>query len=884
MSGVLREHESSRKQASVMGTRYEVVEEISRGGMGIVYRAWDPQLERHVALKVLRQETDDDPEARERFIREAQLAARLTHTNIVPVHDTGLWNGQYYIAMQLIDGSTLGDAELDLPALLRALKDVAWALDYAHQQGIVHRDIKPSNLMIDRSGHVYVTDFGLARRIGGAGKVTMSGIIVGTPAYMSPEQAQARETDARSDVYSFGATMYELFTGHPPHSGKDPLEILQAVLKEDPASARSARPDLSVDLETIVLKAMDKDPARRYPGMSVLARDLENFIGGKPILARRHGMLYQGRKWVYRHPKSTVAAVLAMLLLGGAYGAWVSHLRATGLEGDIAQRKKLDSLIAAFNSALKRGELNEASRLLVEIQDLSSSRAGPLSKALEEHRLDADLARLEKFVRDPGFDGLFASLEKRRPDLSRERQLRLRQAVYERGMASSKDEAIKWLDRAEALGAADWRLYERRGLLLAGEEKWVPARSDYDVFRRTRPANQPIPGEFSVLCLRTAGQHIADKRWELADGELKDAIDINSENHEAYHARGRVAAELQRPADVSVAYLEKAVLLYPQLKPDADYESIALKFCRETVAAHWKDESREKRMEAWKRAEGVLQLVMKGEAESAPALLLERARMRRRLGRYDEALADVGGARETPETLKTWLQIAFVKAARGEGSSSLAAARDRLQRVLESQPRDPWAWYWLATCTHPREYKESDRADMEATLSFLQRGAREGLAGLDASLQEARVRVELNLDLQKALDRISTVVAPSEMIVEEEYVAALYECRGLSLSQAMREFRRDAYLVRARAQFGMQNYPFCMGECSMALTLDPGYSKAYFFRGSARYLQADAAGGPAEEFKKSLDDFEQVMQHSRDAEEKSKAGKWIQTIRGRLPK
>jgi tetratricopeptide (TPR) repeat protein/predicted Ser/Thr protein kinase len=326
VSESLREHED--RQSSMQGAppRYEVLSEISRGGMGIVYRAWDPQLGRNVALKVLRPEEGRDAEVHERFQREAKLAAGLHHPHIVQVFDTGTWNGQNYIAMQLIEGTTLDQAKPDRKQALACIRDAARALHFAHEQGIVHRDVKPGNLLVDGTGRVFVSDFGVARLAVVSATITSPGTVVGTPAYMSPEQAQGLPTDARSDVYSLGATLYELVTGRPPIGGTDPLEVIEAVRTRDPEPPRKVAPDLSKNVEAIILGAMERARDERYPSAAKLADDIDRYLKGERPLRRPRGMTYRVRREFVRHPwRSTAAIVLcALLLLAGAFvGYWI---------------------------------------------------------------------------------------------------------------------------------------------------------------------------------------------------------------------------------------------------------------------------------------------------------------------------------------------------------------------------------------------------------------------------------------------------------------------------------------------------------------------------------------------------------------------------------
>jgi tetratricopeptide (TPR) repeat protein/predicted Ser/Thr protein kinase len=322
----LAEHEERRSSLLEGPPRYEILGEISRGGMGIIYRAWDPQLGRDVALKVLQTDEGNSAEAHERFQREARLAAGLHHPHIVPIYDTGTWDGRDYIAMQLIDGTTLDKAQMDLRSTLALVRDAARALHYAHQQGIVHRDVKPSNLLIDVHGRVYVTDFGVARQSQVSATMTSPGTVVGTPAYMSPEQALGMPTDARSDVYSIGATIYEMATGRPPYTGRDAVEVVIKVQSGDFDTPRKVRPELSRNVEAIILGAMERIRDERYGSAAELADDIDRYLQNERPLRRPRGTAYRVRREFVRHPwRSTAAIVFCVLLVlaGTALGYWI---------------------------------------------------------------------------------------------------------------------------------------------------------------------------------------------------------------------------------------------------------------------------------------------------------------------------------------------------------------------------------------------------------------------------------------------------------------------------------------------------------------------------------------------------------------------------------
>jgi serine/threonine-protein kinase len=277
-------------QGQTFGTRYRPERLIARGGMADVYEARDLLLDRLVALKVLFPELSTNPTFVERFRREAQSAAALSHPNIVSVYDWGPANSTYFIAMELVTGSTLADVirESGMVAPGRAAvigADVALALAFAHRHGVVHRDIKPSNVLLTEDGMVKVADFGIARAVTNDEDLTQTGAVLGTATYISPEQARGEDLDGRSDVYSLGIVLYEMLTGTAPFLAETPIAVAYKHVTERPAAPRSVNPAIPPALETIVLKCLQKDRVNRYSDAGELRSDLLRFLDDRPIHA-----------------------------------------------------------------------------------------------------------------------------------------------------------------------------------------------------------------------------------------------------------------------------------------------------------------------------------------------------------------------------------------------------------------------------------------------------------------------------------------------------------------------------------------------------------------------------------------------------------------------
>jgi serine/threonine protein kinase len=384
---------------------FRLLREVGRGGMGVVYEAEQISLRRRVALKVLPFAAAIDPRRLQRFKTEALAAAHLQHEKIVPVHAVGCERGVHYYAMQFIEGQSLAaligelrvlrDERRDGAAVTEAAlgrpespprggatsaattisrersadrlryfgraaglgRQAALALEHAHQAGIVHRDVKPGNLLLDLRGQLWVTDFGLAQVTGDVG-LTITGEMLGTLRYASPEQVLARRgiVDHRSDVYSLGATLYELLTLRPPFDGRDRNALIGQIADDEPASPRSLEPSIPAELETIVLKALRKEPADRYATAQEMADDLLRFLDGRPILARRPTPWERSRAWSRRHPAIVGSGAAALILLSAASLVSTAIVRREQAK-TLAEQRKAE---AAYRREHQRAEEAEA--------------------------------------------------------------------------------------------------------------------------------------------------------------------------------------------------------------------------------------------------------------------------------------------------------------------------------------------------------------------------------------------------------------------------------------------------------------------------------------------------------------------------------------------
>src|SRR5207253_4372417 len=406
---------------------YELLEEIGRGGQGVVYRAHQKSLNRTVALKVIGLGPWTTETHLKRFRREAEAAASLDHPGIVPIYEVREREGCCYFSMKFVEGGQLDEVVRRAPISIRQgtelVAKVARTVHYAHEHGILHRDIKPGNILIDAKGEPLLTDFGLARLVEAESTITRTREALGTPSYMAPEQAAGDHTklSKATDVYGLGAVLYQLLTGHPPFAGGTTYETIKLLLDTEPRQPRLWNRKIDRELSTICLKCLEKDPKRRYSSALSLAEDLEHWLRHEPIRAHRTGIFTRGRKWVRRNPTSALL-VLSLIALAAAMGwnAWKSELIsrpapkgiavlpfenlshdpdnayfASGIQDEILTRLakiaalKVISRTSTQQYAARPGNLSEIARQL----NVANILEGSVQKAGDQVHINAQLIR-----------------------------------------------------------------------------------------------------------------------------------------------------------------------------------------------------------------------------------------------------------------------------------------------------------------------------------------------------------------------------------------------------------------------------------------------------------------------------------------------------------
>ncbi len=492
--------------------KYVAVKELGRGGMGAVYKAWDTALKRWIALKVLVGTGARDEVAR--FRREAQTAAALRHPGIVGIYEVAELGDKHAIAMEYIDGSSLAGEKLPAMKAAEIMIEVAEAVEYAHSRGIIHRDIKPHNVMLNKEGRPFVMDFGLAKSIEGPSHITMQGTVVGTPSYMSPEQAEGKTSQVgkHSDVWSLGAVLYEMLTGRPPFKGTNPMETLKMVAMDDPVPPSKLNPAVLKDLETILLKCLEKDRARRYASAQAMADDLKRFVRGQQIGAKRATVGAKlarkvQRKWAPIAAGVAAAVALVIIIVVAASGS--------------GKARQVQSLLARGDRYVEAGDDHHA---LIQFQSALTLDPGNLA--------------IQKRIEDLNRRAKLADSEAARKKAEEER----REAEAEKRAAEARAKAQPELDQGKSkLARAQRALYQPSADFTQTDQLLQEAAEHFGRvigFMPDDPDAYHLRGQI----------HFLRQNYAAAEKDFTSAIQALGTFSAAFYDRGRAYLELAADA------------------------------------------------------------------------------------------------------------------------------------------------------------------------------------------------------------------------------------------------------------------------------------------------------------------------------------------------
>ncbi len=857
----LERHLGASRPETIGG--YRILREIGRGGMGVVYEAEQIAMRRRVALKVLYPSVTSVPKAVKRFQQEAWAAGKLKHTNIVAVHELGQDRGVWYAAMELVEGRPLNDVIADLRRSRRRPREsrlgrrvaggetrssfagtetgtrayyarvaemfaaVAEALQVAHDHGVIHRDLKPGNLLLDVEGNLKLVDFGLAR-LEGLAAMTMTGDVVGTPYYMSPEQISGGRggLDHRTDVYSLGVTLYETLALRPPFRGETVQAVAGRVLDEDPVSPRRWDRSIPRDLETIVLKALEKAPARRYRSAGDLAADLRQFAQGGPIRARRIGLLGRGWRKVKRH--KVPSALLAAVVMLGVVAGWVAVER--GREAEVRRRLEYDALCRrADETAMAEWGLPEEI-----VWGAGPGRAHALygeAIALDPGRVQAYLGRALLRQGD-SFDGATADIA-----AARERGLPQRTAhlayAFLLAQAGAWAEAAREEELAAGLPRAGPMDACLEGWILARRGRWEAAEPLLSEAIRLAPASDTV--HFVAVIERA----VSRERLGNLEGALEDwLVARRLGRDETLESRVRVAS-LWRRLDKE----DRGQELFDQVLSE-----VATRGSEESWYALWVA-CATAREPAW--ADRVTAAGLEVHPES---LRLAHGRLDSLmdLARHDEVLTLAQRILEkSPDDRFALNQKGNILARRDLHEEALAC----YERALGEAPRSPGLLTNKSVVLHglgrDREALEAVEAAIAAAPGFARAYAARAkvLAGLHRPEEALAVADEaVRIDPQLPWAHASRAAVLNEMRRFAD--AAEAAARALDLDPRY----VDAHNSRGLALRGLGRHEEALGAFERAIEIKP--TSATFWDNKARLL-AEVLGRPQE----AADAYRKLLEH-----------------------
>jgi len=567
---------------------YELLEELARGGMGVVYKAREIRLNRIVALKMILSGRLASEADVQRFRQEAEAAANLEHPNVLPIHEVDAHDGQHYFTMKLVAGGNLRDRVAGLVkdprAAARLMEQVARGVHFAHQRGILHRDLKPANILLDADGTPYVADFGLAKRTEADSSLTQSGAVLGSPSYMSPEQARGEKgITTAADVYSLGAILYELLTDRPPFKGESVAVTLRMVEEQEPVAPRRIKPNCDPDLEAIALKCLEKDPSRRYESAAAFADDLIAWLRGEPVTARRAGTGRRAWKWVKRNPAvAALTAGVAVTLVAGAivstYYALLAEERAkTAAENETrAKRTEEEALknAAALNAAADEAKVRWYRGMYEQMRAARLSRSPGsrnevLRLATDAVRLRAQLSEMHPKPTDvPTAADLRTEVVTalQRPDARMVREFKLNTSSNPHVSRDGRRLAVMYVEAGEPMQTGTRFLDLQTG----NEIGRIPVRPDNPVESIALMGINSLNHDGTRAAVIPAGMNVQVR--EIPSGRLIAELEERGPKNEKErysHARAQISPDGTKVVAVRTRQMEAEVVAWDVDKPTA---------------------------------------------------------------------------------------------------------------------------------------------------------------------------------------------------------------------------------------------------------------------------------------------------------------------------
>jgi len=738
---------------------YTLLEELGRGGMGVVYKARQESLGRLVALKMIRAAMLADTNQLTRFQIEAEILAQLQHPNIVQVFEIGQHQDMPYLAMEYVPGAALGDAiqkrGFTPNASAALVEKLARAMFSAHERGILHRDLKPANVLLNAEGDPKITDFGLAKRVSSDSQLTATHAVMGTPSYMPPEQALGRssEIDSRSDIYSLGAILYELLTARPPFRGTTPLETLQQVIHREPAAPRSWDARIPRDLETICLKCLHKEPAQRYETAADLADDLRRFARGEPILARRVGPVERGWRWCRRNPAVAGSAALAgaAITLGSFGVAWQAN------QAEHARQQ------AQLQFQRFAAEADEKFQLIKDLMERV-----PEEERAQDERLQSALASYQNWLAEEPSDvtaqasyaeALFHVAEIRRRmgqfDLAEQVYGKARQ-VYEQLVATAPEEARYHQGLTETL---NWlgENYRESGQLEQAVATYEEALTHQEALAARTPSEPHYRAEVARSLYNRALALRDLNRTMEAEQDLRRSISLLSQclAERANHATFRQGLARSR-ANLGI------LLRASGSASDADREYLAAIELLQTLQGEF-PRSTEYRLELatvlMNRANLLLADAPRKELQLAEPWTEAERSYRASVGIFRELSAEYGNVPKYRKELANSLNglgAVLVQSGRtAEAEQTWTDSAAELTALIERTPNVAEYQHLLAQTTHNLAYLHRRDADTSRLISLLRSAVEYAQRARELSPQNALYARTLET-FQRTLDRLLT--------------------------------------------------------------------------------------------------------------------------------